>query len=171
MVSYTNHSADFKPINQQQYYIPCLFQDRHNTSSAGWDFAPGNIGVSVLFRSHMRISDSEAPLANRFACNKYIPRIYAHEMKRFLLSNAYTHKSVARCNMLLRVTTWHSLSSWRLCVKRTAELLTFQKKNLQKNYLLTHRSEASFVMWSATLFKQPAAQCLQDILNFAHRLR
>jgi hypothetical protein len=80
---YESHSADLTPINQE-YYIPCLFQDIHNTSSAGWDFAPGSIGVSVLFKSHIRISDSEAPVANRFACNKYILHIYSHEIKLFL---------------------------------------------------------------------------------------
>lgn len=48
------------------FKLPCLFQDIHTTSSGGCTFAPGVIGVVMLFRSHMKISDSLAAVANKF---------------------------------------------------------------------------------------------------------
>lgn len=45
---------------------PCLFQEREIISSVGWETAPGVIGVVRLFKSQMKISDSEAPEASKF---------------------------------------------------------------------------------------------------------
>lgn len=46
--------------------IPSLFQAKSTTSSKVSDFDPGVIGVLMLCKSQINISDSDAPDANKF---------------------------------------------------------------------------------------------------------
>lgn len=46
-------------------YIPSLFHAKSITSSKVSDFDPGVIGVLILCKSQMNISDSDAPDANK----------------------------------------------------------------------------------------------------------
>jgi uncharacterized membrane protein YiaA len=47
-------------------FLTCLFHATHLTSSTGWLFCPGVIGLFSRLRSQMKISDSDAPEAKRF---------------------------------------------------------------------------------------------------------
>jgi len=47
-------------------FIPSLFHAKSITSSKVSDLDPGVIGVLILCKSQMNISDSDAPDANKF---------------------------------------------------------------------------------------------------------
>lgn len=53
----------------KHHIIPSLFHAKSITSSKVSDFDPGVIGILILCKSQINISDSDAPDANKFDYN------------------------------------------------------------------------------------------------------
>lgn len=62
MMDKTNFELTIHEIN----YLPSLFHAKSTTSSKVSDFDPGVIGLLILCKSQINISDFEAPDANKF---------------------------------------------------------------------------------------------------------
>ena len=60
----------------------CRFQANDKTSSSGWHFVPGVIGFEKLFKSQIKISDSIAPLANKFVWKWFKSKVLADPFQK-----------------------------------------------------------------------------------------
>ena len=69
-------------VDKLIYSICLLVQIMDNT----WALFPGVIGLSVLFRSQIKISDSLAPDATKFFCNNDKWSYFKHSLFIYLLS-------------------------------------------------------------------------------------